>query len=162
MILPGHVASAWLAARGLRTDLGGAMAAAMFPDLMDKPLRWVFRVTPNDRLPAHTLLGWGLTTAVVGALWGRRRAAGWATGYGAHLLGDQANAFLNPGRLYLGWPLVRYAMHTGPTGLGSSLRDFGRRSLALEALVTAVGLYAVWRAYGRRARVRSAGAEEER
>ena len=75
MILPGHLASAWLAARGLRTDLGGAMAAAMFPDLVDKPLRWVFRVTPNDRLPAHTLLGWWLTTAVVGALWGRRRAA---------------------------------------------------------------------------------------
>jgi len=162
MILPGNLASAWLAARAFHADTAGAMAAAMFPDLVDKPIRWVLRATPNDRIPAHTLLGWGLTTALVRKLWGRRRAAGWATGYGAHLLGDQANAHLNPGRLYLAWPFVRYDMHVGPTGLGSSLRDFGRRSLALEALVTAAGLYAGWRAYGRRGEALLAGAGEAR
>ena len=159
MILPGHLASAWMAARGLRTDMRAAMGAAMFPDLIDKPLRWVFGVTPNDRLPAHTLLGWGLTTALVGVLWGRRRAAGWATGYGAHLLGGQVNAYLNPGRLYLAWPFVRYRMHTGPTGLGSSLKDFGGRSLTLEALVTLVGLYAMWRHH--RGLTSGAGADKE-
>jgi len=160
MILPGHLASAWLAARALRADMRGAIAAAMFPDLVDKPLRWVLRVTPNDRIPAHTLLGWGLTTAIVAGIFGRERAIGWAVGYGAHLLGDGVNAHLNPGRLYLGWPLVRYRMHVGPTGLGSSLADFGHASLAFEALVTAVGGLAMWRAWRRGGSLGYAGERE--
>lgn len=161
MILPGHLAGAWLAARALRADMAGAMAAAMFPDVVDKPLRWRLGVTPNDRIPAHTLLGWGLTTTVVAWACGGRRAVGWAVGYGAHLLGDQVNAHLNPGRLYPGWPFVRYRMYGGPTSLGSSLRDFGRASLAFEALVTAAGVWTFWRAYKRRKRCHLLEAEEE-
>ena len=156
MILPGHLAGAWLAARAAGADLGGAMAASMAPDLVDKPLRWILRLTPNDRIPAHTLLAWVLTTAVVARLFGRDRASGWAVGYGAHLIGDGVNAHLNPGRLYLGWPFVRYRMHVGPTGIGSSLADFSAASLVLEGLVTGVGLVAMWRAW-RRCHTRSHG-----
>ncbi|MGC9360731.1 MAG: metal-dependent hydrolase [Anaerolineae bacterium] len=146
MILPGHLASAWMAARAARADVGGAMAASMAPDLVDKPLRWILRVTPNDRIPAHTLLGWGLTTAAVAWLFGRDRAVGWAVGYGTHLLGDGVNAHLNPGRLYLGWPFVRYRMHVGPTGLGSSLAHFSPSSLVFEGVVTCAGILMMWRA----------------
>ena len=160
MILPGHLASAWLAARAVGADLVGAMAASMAPDLVDKPLRWILRLTPNDRIPAHTLLAWVLTTAVVARLFGRGRASGWAVGYGAHLVGDGVNAHLNPGRLYLGWPFVRYRMHVGPTGLGSSLADFAAASLIFEGLVTGVALVAMWRAWRHGASLRRARERE--
>ena len=143
MIFPGHVAAAYLAARALGTDRRAGMAACMFPDLIDKPVRWLFRLTPNDRIPAHTLLACLLTYLGMRHLWGRRVAQGWLAGYGAHLLCDQANAHLNPGRLYLWWPFKRYKMHVGPTGLDSSLNDFTPASLVLEGSVVTLAL-AAW------------------
>jgi hypothetical protein len=119
------------------------MAAAMFPDIIDKPVRWILNWVPNDRIPAHTGAAWLLTTVLARAHLGRRFARGWTVGYGAHLLADQMNAYLNPGRLYFWWPLKRYTMHTGPTGLKSSLADFRPASLAIEGALTALGL-GVW------------------
>ncbi|NLG50412.1 MAG: metal-dependent hydrolase [Chloroflexi bacterium] len=150
MILPGHVAAASLVSKALGVDLRAALAVSMVPDLIDKPVRWLFRLTPNDRIPAHTLLGWALTSAVAGLLGGRRFAAGWVAGYGSHLLCDEVNAHLNPGRIYFWWPFKRYTMHIGPTGLQSSLNDFRPASVALEVGLTLVAL-AVWgREYSRR------------
>jgi len=143
VILPGHIAAAYLAARALGTDLCAGLAASMFPDLVDKPVRWLFRLTPNDRIPAHTLLMCMLTSAGARLLFGRRFSRGWLVGYGAHLLCDQANAHLNPGRLYLWWPFKRYKMHIGPTGLASSLDDFTPASLVLEGIVVALAV-AAW------------------
>jgi len=77
VILPGHVATAYLASRALGTDRRAGLAACMFPDLVDKPVRWLFRLAPNDRIPAHTLLMWALTYAGVRLLFGRRAAQGW-------------------------------------------------------------------------------------
>ena len=143
MIFPGHVAAAGLAAKLLGTDLRATLAVSMFPDLVDKPLRWVFGRTPNDRIPAHTFVGWSLTSVLVTLAFGWRVGKGWMVGYGSHLLCDQANAHLNPGRIYFWWPFRRYEMHEGPTGLGSSLRDFRPASLVLEMAVVVLGL-AVW------------------
>lgn len=143
MILPGHIASAYLASRATGADLRGALAASMFPDFVDKPIRWLLRLTPNDRIPAHTLLFWAATTILARLLAGPRLAKGWAVGYGAHLLGDEINAHLNPGRIYFWWPFRRYTMHIGPTGLGSSLNDFSARSLAVEG-ATCLLAGAIW------------------
>lgn len=156
MILPGHIAAAYVAARAATADLRGALAASMCPDLIDKPVRWLLRWTPNDRIPAHSLLGGVLTTAVASRLGGSDFARGWAVGYAAHLLCDEINAHLNPGRIYFWWPFKRYTYHRGPTGLHSSLRDFTRASLAIEGLLTLAGLVA-WAA-GRVRRNRDGGA----
>ena len=142
MIFPGHVAAAGLAARLLKAEPRAALAASMFPDLVDKPVRWLFRRTPNDRIPAHTFLGWALTTALAALLFGRVAARGWCVGYAAHLACDEVNAHLNPGRIYFWWPIKHYQMHTGPTGLRSSLADFTPASLAVEATITVVGALA--------------------
>ena len=143
MILPGHVAAAYLAARASGASLPGALAASMFPDFIDKPTRWLWGLTPNDRIPAHTALFWGATT--LGALFfgGGRFGRGWALGYGVHLTCDQVNAALNPGRIYFWWPFRRYRFHRGPTGLQSSLQDFSPLSLLIEAALALTGL-AVW------------------
>jgi len=143
MIFPGHVAAASLASKALGTDLRAGLAVSMFPDMVDKPIRWLFRLTPNDRIPAHTLLGCATSSLLVRFLFGQRFAQGWAVGYGAHLLCDEVNAHLNPGRIYFWWPFRRYAMHTGPTGLKSSLNDFSPTSLAVEGAVVLAALW-VW------------------
>jgi hypothetical protein len=151
MILPGHLAAAYLAGRLCNSDWRGAMAAAMFPDLIDKPLRWLLRRTPNDRIPAHTGLAWALTTAAARRWGGTDYARGWLVGYGAHLVCDEVNAHLNPGRIYFLWPFRRYTMHVGPTGLKSSLNDFRPASLAVEGAIVALAA-AVWLAAGARDR----------
>ncbi|MHB1296744.1 MAG: metal-dependent hydrolase [Anaerolineae bacterium] len=143
MIFPGHVAAADLIGRLVGVDRRACLAASMFPDFVDKPVRWLWRATPNDRIPAHTAAAWGLTTLLAACVGGRRAAAGWATGYGAHLLCDQVNSYLNPGRIYFWWPFKHYAMHSGPTGLSSSLADFRPASLLVEAAVALLGL-GVW------------------
>ena len=148
MILPGHIAAAYLAAKAASVDLRGALAAAMCPDLIDKPIRWLLRLTPNDRIPAHSLLGGVVMTAAAYRLAGGGFARGWAAGYAAHLLCDEINAHLNPGRIYFWWPFKRYTFHRGPTGLNSSLRDFSRASVVIEGLLTLAGL-AVWARGGR-------------
>jgi hypothetical protein len=141
MILPGHVAATSLTAAAFRADLDGALAASMFPDLIDKPVRWLLRLTPNDRIPAHSALGWLASTLAVYLLRGRRAAYGWLVGYGTHLACDEVNAHLNPGRIYFLWPFKHYVMHTGPTGLQSSLNDFRPASLGVEVAVTAAALW---------------------
>ena len=138
MILPGHVSAAALAAEALGVDPRGTLSACMFPDLIDKPVRWLFRLTPNDRIPAHTFLVYLLSTFAVSWGMGRRFGIGWFVGYGTHLACDELNAHLNPGRIYLWWPIKRYGMHVGPTGLQSSLRDFSLASIAIELGLTLV------------------------
>lgn len=140
MILPGHLSAVSLVPALSGVDRRGLWAASMFPDLFDKPLRWVLRITPNDRLPAHSGSVWLLSTLVIGRLEGRGFARGWALGYGVHLGCDALNARLNRGRVYWLWPFRRYQYHVGPTGLLSSLRDFQWRSLLIEAALTLLGL----------------------
>ncbi len=155
MIFPGHVAAAYLVSNALGTDRRTTLAVSMFPDLVDKPVRWIFGITPNDRIPAHTCAAWVLTSGIMRLLFGSRVAIGWATGYGSHLLCDEINAHLNPGRIYFWWPFKRYAMHVGPTGLKSSLNDFKPVSVALEAGVTLLALGLWWRTYRAMGRVRA-------
>lgn len=140
MILPGHLSAALLVSELLPGDRRGLWWAAMFPDMVDKPLRWLLKVTPNDRLPAHSGTAWALSTAAVWRLGGGALASGWGLGYGVHLLCDALNARLNRGRVYWLWPFKRYEFHVGPTGLASSLRDFKWRSLLIEAGLTLLGL----------------------
>ena len=143
MILPGHISVAYLASKALGVSTQGSLAASMFPDMVDKPIRWLLRLTPNDRIPAHTGLAWGISSAVAYRLGGSTFGRGWTVGYGSHLLCDEVNAHLNPGRIYFWWPFKRYHMHSGPIGLQSSLHDFTGPSLLIELLVTCCGL-ALW------------------
>ena len=83
----------------------------MFPDVVDKTLCQVLRVTPSGRMYAHTLLSVALSTAIVALLWGRRKARAWALGYLGHLTADGG------GWLPLLYPFKKYAFVGGEAGL---------------------------------------------
>lgn len=112
MILPGHVAAVALCHRYLRVEFWPALVAGLAPDVIDKPLHYLFDLFLTSRLPMHALLGWLASTLLVWLVaWMVRRAdarrymLGWLMGYGAHLLCDSP---LAGGWLPLLWPWRAY------------------------------------------------------
>ncbi len=91
--------------------------AAILPDLVDKPLSWVFHIFPEGDSVAHSIF----VAVPVGllVLWlatRRDRAslgAAFALGYWSHLLGDVIMATVELGSFHLGierllWPIVQF------------------------------------------------------
>ena len=139
MIL-GHLAISALLHRYLKADLASVMAGGLFPDVLDKTLCQVLHVTPSGRMYGHTLLGLGLSTALVRGIWGSRKAHSWGLGYSAHLVADVGGAvpWLYPFREYdfskLAPPLgeiVRRAL-ANPAELGLELSLLAWALLALS------------------------------
>lgn len=110
MILPGHIAASFLCCRYLKADLPLALVAGILPDIVDKALFYATGLTPNSRVPCHTLLAWLVTSLLIllaGLLiqhswnWGYT----WGLAYGVHLLCDSPLVggelpFLYPFRAY--------------------------------------------------------------
>jgi len=75
-------------------DLEAALAlfGTQFPDLVDKPLGWVFNVLPSGTSLAHSMVfaaGTCLTVGTLALLLGRaREALAFSVGYATHLCGD--------------------------------------------------------------------------
>jgi hypothetical protein len=101
-MLFGHLAISGLLHHYLGADFKAVMAGGLFPDVVDKSLCQVLRVTPSGRMYAHTLLGVAVSTGAVSLIWGRRTARAWALGYLGHLAGD------GPWKVPLFYPLLRY------------------------------------------------------
>lgn len=135
MILPGHLASAIIASRLPGVHRPTALAASLFPDLFDKTLHWVFRVTPSDRLWGHTLwsmLGTTLITWAVGkGLHKPDTGRSWLWGYAVHLAGDTTAP------IPLLYPLSRRGVHMGARmrEILHGNRRFPWRVLASEGLL---------------------------
>lgn len=144
MILPGHLAASSLAHRYLRADLPVALVAGVLPDLVDKGLYYLTRLTPNSRVPAHTLLAWVVSSlALLGLAWliGRRWLWGysWFLGYGLHLLCDSPMA---AGELPFLYPFRAYAF-TSPDFPLDYLLDFADWPWVVISLETALVLITI-------------------
>jgi hypothetical protein len=113
----GHVAVSALLHHYLDVDLETVVAGGVFPDVVDKTLCQVLRVTPSGRMYAHTLLGVALSTTAVSMLWGRRKARAWALGYLGHLAADGG------GRLPLLYPFKRYEFVGREPGLFQIIQE---------------------------------------
>lgn len=93
--------------------LGVVFIGTQFPDLIDKPLAWTFRVLPSGRSLAHSLLTATVVLLAVRALARRfdksEVTPAFAVGYLSHIVGDALKPLLH-GRwdrlTYLGWPLL--------------------------------------------------------
>jgi len=141
MIFPGHFASVLLATRFLDVDRPTALAASLFPDVVDKALHWLARRTPSDRLWAHTawaLVGSSALAWLVGRGIGRPKVGrSWLAGYVVHLLGDISAP------LAFFYPLSRQGYHQGARfrEIIRGERDFPWRVFAAEGLLAlAAGL----------------------
>jgi hypothetical protein len=133
----GHLAVSALLHHYLDADPKSVVAGGVFPDVVDKTLCQVLRITPSGRMYAHTLLSVALSTAVVGLLSGRQRARGWALGYLGHLAADGG------GRLPLLYPFKPYEFVPGEPGIFAILRSAFRRKLdmAVELVLLAWAAY---------------------
>jgi len=150
MILPGHLAAGYLAAHYAKLDEKVALVAAVFPDVVDKTCRYVLHLTPNGRIPMHSLIGLLLTTGLIWLILRRQRIAlAWAAGYGSHLMADVLTDVLQyGGRLeYLAWPFARGQVSQYTTLFGSVL-DYVIWVFLAEGLVCVWALVIFWR--GRR------------
>jgi hypothetical protein len=136
MIFPGHIAVAILGHKLLRQDLATIVAASVVPDVIDKGLAQVLRITPSGRYIMHSIPGCLITALLVGLIWGKERGYAWVFGHFAHLLGDSG---------FLPWwfPFKQYEF--------SRLKEFGEfvyevfgkeglRRLSVELVMLAVAL----------------------
>ena len=94
--------------------------ATQLPDLIDKPLGWVFHVLPSGTSLAHSFVIAGPIVIAVAAVAARRgyrsEAIALTLGYGSHLLGDVFYHAVVGGSASLGiflWPLVPQSPEVG-------------------------------------------------
>jgi hypothetical protein len=87
MLFFGHIAATLLIADATDSDRAAAVAGNLLPDVTDKTLGWVLKMTPSRWL-AHGLPGYVLVTCAAFAVLDRRRWRGFALGYAGHLACD--------------------------------------------------------------------------
>lgn len=113
-----HVALAYLSTSLHRRLVGerpdrpvalAALAGAVGPDLVDKPLAWVVGVLPSGTSLAHSLLICLPVLLVTRRQVERPVWAGFAAGYLSHLAADAGYGYVTPGPAYpsfLLWPVL--------------------------------------------------------
>ena len=87
MLFFGHIAASLLIADASDSDRTAAVAGNLLPDVTDKTLGWVLKLTPSRWL-AHGLPVYALANLAAFALLDRRRWRGFALGYMGHLICD--------------------------------------------------------------------------
>jgi hypothetical protein len=145
----GHLAVSALLHHYLDADLETVVAGGIFPDVVDKTLCQVLRVTPSGRMYAHTLLSVAFSTAVVSLLWGRQRARAWALGYLGHLAGDGG------GWLPLFYPFKKYEFVGGELGLFQIIQNALHRKvdMGIELVLVVWAACVIGSKWSERARV---------
>ena len=87
MLFFGHIATSIAVADATDSDRAAAVAGNLLPDVTDKTLGYVLKLTPSRWL-AHGLPGYLLVNLVAFAVMDRRRWRGFALGYAGHLVCD--------------------------------------------------------------------------
>ncbi|MEX2236236.1 MAG: metal-dependent hydrolase [Dehalococcoidia bacterium] len=126
MLPLGHLTCALLLSDAVDGDPLAAAACSQLPDLVDKPLAWVFKATKSSRYLVHNLAAGGVLTALAYKFGGSRVARGAASGHFSHLLADQTFG----GKIPFLWPFKSYR-------LGHSKFRFYLKPLIAEALAAA-------------------------
>lgn len=137
-MLIGHIGIALLQHAYLDAELEPVMAGGLFPDVLDKTMCQVLRVTPNGRMWGHTALSVAASTLLVRALAGRRAARDWLLGYLGHFIAD------SDGPIPWWYPFRTYTFKESP-GFVEILRHFteNRADVALEVAILALGVLAL-------------------
>ena len=101
------------------------VAAAVAPDVIDKPLAWWLAVLPSGRSLGHSAFTATVVVALAAAVQLRTRIRGLtaavAIGWGSHLVGDVAYPLVVKGDLRVGfllWPVVPAVDDPSPDAVG--------------------------------------------
>ena len=143
MLPTGHITISYLLSRWAKVDLKIAVAASLFPDVVDKPLKIVFHLTEAGRTYAHGLPLLLIVAATFALLQGWRAGYSWGMGHLFHLFADY------PLTGYVPWffPLVDYAAPSGGPPILVTWPE-----VVLDLSVVAVGIAVFW--WSRRAKAR--------
>lgn len=140
MFATGHLSSSYLLFRltGLSWPL--LAGAALFPDLVDKGLRYA-GFFETGRHVAHNLFAVIATAALVAAWRGIKPGLSWLVGYVAHLLGDLPFSWDMPWFYPLEWGRWRNSVDTAFMGLSleQMVFDLGVTAAALSVWALRVG-----------------------
>ncbi len=125
-----------------------------FPDIVDKPLAWMFHVLPSGRSLAHSLLTASVVIAVV-LLFARRYhqevlAVAFGVGYVSHSVSDSFSSLLTgeyDKLTYFLWPLLP-APNYQTESLGSNLDKLASVGLQWAGLLLVVLALVRWRRDG--------------
>lgn len=127
----------------------GVLVATLVPDLVDKPLSWVFGVFPTGYALGHSALvafPVGAAALVAGRARGRfRLGAAVVAGYWSHLAADALNPIRSGGAPRFGrvlWPAVTGSPYEEDLGAGRGLAyltDFVASLAALDPVALLVG-----------------------
>lgn len=129
------------------------LLATLLPDLVDKPLSWVFGVFPQGYAVAHSVfLAVPLSIAVLGITMRRQRrewGIGFIIGYWSHLGGDILFGLLASTRYALErvlWPLVTLPPYDQPvlTRLSEYVTVFTSLQSLEDAIVVVIGATVVY------------------
>ena len=108
---PGHVSTAYILARSFSLSSGVCIFAALFPDIFDKPLRYVFHILPYGRSVMHSLAAVVVMSLAVSLILNRRLGISWCVGHLSHILGDYFTDVATSGSSFMPWlfPFKKYA-----------------------------------------------------
>lgn len=136
MLFFGHIAGSLLIADASDSDRTAAVAGNLLPDVTDKTLAWVLKLTPSRWL-AHGLPAFAAVNLLAFLLLDQRRWRGFALGYAGHLICD----------LWAGGKVPWLAPFQPRPERG---RRRSRLFKALYLLPEAIGLPIIWRLLNRR------------
>lgn len=111
----GYLSYSWYirVVHGRRLDDDEAVVLVLgtqFPDVVDKPLAWVFGILPSGVSLAHSLLFLIPVCVLLFFVSGRHPASSaFGAGYGSHLVGDAIYPLATSGNVnpaFLLWPLI--------------------------------------------------------
>ena len=91
VLLLGHIAASLLIADAIDSDRAAAVAGNLVPDVTDKTLNWIVRVTPSSRWIAHGLLCFTIVSLAARLVLEPRHWRGFVLGYAGHLICDLWN-----------------------------------------------------------------------
>lgn len=138
--IPGHLAGGIIIYKVFRLEALVVLLATFFPDLFDKPLRYVFHIFPFGRNVMHSLPGLFFVSAAVFAFWGRKKGVSWAAGHFGHIVCDGIADMVSAGKVFIPW-LFPFVMYDFPHTSGFSIDWW---ELALEAGLSVIACVLIW------------------
>jgi hypothetical protein len=132
MFISGHLASSYLVFRLGRVGLKWVVAASLFPDLVDKGLRFA-GVFATGRHLGHSFIALSLSTVIIAVWRGKYDGLAWFVGYAAHLLADLPFSWAMPWFYSLKFGAWHHSAETGLLNLATG-------QVVLDLIVTVTAL----------------------